>query len=71
MWAWRVWGNDMNSREIISTKFSRTAIRENLDPRNFCAIRYYISNGDVAKVLTMEGTSQFVQTFNSWAHYHY
>ena len=29
-------------REIISTKFSKTAIRENLDPRNFCAIRYLL-----------------------------
>jgi len=25
--------------KFISTKFSKTAIRENLDPRNFCAIR--------------------------------
>ena len=29
-------------REIISTKFSKTAIRENFDPRNFCAIRYVL-----------------------------
>ena len=28
-------------REIISTKFKKTAIRENLDPRNISAIRYY------------------------------
>ncbi len=27
-------------REIISTKFSKTGIRENLDPRNISAIRY-------------------------------
>ena len=39
-------------REIISPKFSKTAIRENLDPRNFCAIRYLSLASDQSATCT-------------------
>ena len=53
-------------REIISTKFQKTAIRENLDPRNISAIRYiahprhpYVESSDSLTTPPIELHPQF------------